>query len=746
MATATATSTGGATPTPTPGPEAGSVLLAGGDSGAKLGNIFELATSTVSTAGGEIFDSATDAFVTVGSLNTAREAAATVVLPNNLTLIVGGGDCASSTYGGLAGFTCVALQTAELYNEVTQTFTYAGTSFGANPNGKMTTARSGPSATLISGCDCPLDGDVLIVGGSTGSSYLGTTTPPGAPTETALNTAELYDPTTDTFTAVSTPIPGCPAGESIESMPACVGKLASVCNLPASWSPITSASESGTTVTVTSPSNPPGLTVGSSVTLEGVSVAGYNSVFIVTAIPTSTTFTFSTTTGLAPGTGGLALAGNILTATESGTTVTATTTANPPGLIVGDDVTVGAVSVTGYIGTFAVTAIPSSTTFQYTPVGAANPITTATESGTTVTITSVSNPVGLVVGNEVVISGVSVAGYNGTFTVASIPSVTTFTYTAASGLTTGSGGTAAAITEGLAAAAGGTAAANTFECGMVDQGAALIPNDGGQVLLAGGDLVTFLGESSNLSFLFNPATQTFTGTTGNLNTPREQFALVAMDPAVVKGPLSGYVVAFGGLESNSVVCTTSGDIVATSLNTAEVFDPSTQTWSVPASTMGVKRLGAATLIETGSLAGEVILPGGVDVEAGTLPTSCVAVTNLAQAATTETDLYNPGTGTGGTFSATGSLNQAREGQAQAVIGAGTDETDVLVVGGACTTTPPSLKSAPIGTAIAKTYCGDAAAQTDYSELYSQSSKTWTVGPSFEAGFTPTNSAAYGLLP
>ena len=44
---------------------------------------------------------------------------------------------------------------------------------------------------------------------------------------------------------------------------------------------------------------------------------------------------------------------------------------------------------------------------------------------------------------------------------------------------------------------------------MVDQGAALIPNDGGKVLLAGGDVVAFLGQSSNLSFIFDPATQTF---------------------------------------------------------------------------------------------------------------------------------------------------------------------------------------------------------------------------------------------
>ena len=89
----------------------------------------------------------------------------------------------------------------------------------------------------------------------------------------------------------------------------------------------------------------------------------------------------------------------------------------------------------------------------------------------------------------------------------------------------------------------------------MDQGAALIPNDGGKVLLAGGDLVTFLGQSSNLSFIFDPATQIFTRTTGSLTTQRELFPLVAMDPSVVTGSLSGHVVAFGGIDANSDSCT-----------------------------------------------------------------------------------------------------------------------------------------------------------------------------------------------
>src|SRR4029077_13330574 len=130
------------------------------------------------------------------------------------TLIVGGQSCSSKTVGGQSGFQCDALQTSELYNEATQTFTLAGSGSG----GLMTIARSGPSATLISGSGTALDGQVLIVGGSTGSSYLSLPAiAPGAMGsplgQQALHSAELYNPATDAFTATNS-IPACPAGHS----------------------------------------------------------------------------------------------------------------------------------------------------------------------------------------------------------------------------------------------------------------------------------------------------------------------------------------------------------------------------------------------------------------------------------------------------------------------------------------------------------------------------------------------------
>jgi len=66
----------------------------------------------------------------------------------------------------------------------------------------------------------------------------------------------------------------------------------------------------------------------------------------------------------------------------------------------------------------------------------------ATESGNTVTITTTSAH-RLMVGQSVTISSVNVAGYNGSFTITSVPSATTFTYTnTVAGLANSGNGTA----------------------------------------------------------------------------------------------------------------------------------------------------------------------------------------------------------------------------------------------------------------------------------------------------------------
>ncbi len=138
-------------------------------------------------------------------------------------------------------------------------------------------------------------------------------------------------------------------------------------------------------------------------------------------------------------------------AEENGNTVTIAT-GSAHTLQVGDTVMIAGVGVAGYNGTWMVSAVPTSRSFQFTnPVsglatsgGGIVTLATpgATESGNTVTISTAAAH-GRSVGDVVTISGVGVAGYNGTSTITAIPTPRTFQYTtAASGLANSGGGSA----------------------------------------------------------------------------------------------------------------------------------------------------------------------------------------------------------------------------------------------------------------------------------------------------------------
>jgi hypothetical protein len=131
-------------------------------------------------------------------------------------------------------------------------------------------------------------------------------------------------------------------------------------------------------------------------------------------------------------------------ASENGYLVTITTSA-AHGLTAGQAVTVSGVGVSGYNGTYPVVSVLSSTQFTYIAgaTGLANS-GGGTSASATVTIQTTAAH-GLSAGQLTTISGVGVAGYNGTFSVASVIDATHFSYNAGSG--------------GLAASGGGTAAA-----------------------------------------------------------------------------------------------------------------------------------------------------------------------------------------------------------------------------------------------------------------------------------------------
>jgi hypothetical protein len=140
-------------------------------------------------------------------------------------------------------------------------------------------------------------------------------------------------------------------------------------------------------------------------------------------------------------------------ATEDGNTVTIATGAAGPThtLQPGDVVTISGVAVAGYNGTFTVTSVPSTRSFTYTnPISGlarsgGGTITLAVpglrESGNTVTVSTAAAH-GRSVGDIVVITGAGNAGYNGTFTITSVPTPRTFTYTdPTAGLPSSGGGT-----------------------------------------------------------------------------------------------------------------------------------------------------------------------------------------------------------------------------------------------------------------------------------------------------------------
>ncbi|MGO9454499.1 MAG: hypothetical protein ACLQDV_26140 [Candidatus Binataceae bacterium] len=291
-------------------------------------------------------------------------------------------------------------------------------------------------------------------------------------------------------------------------------------------------------------------------------------------------------------------------------------------------------------------------------------------------------------------------------------------------------------------------------CGLVNHAAVLIgvseteldPLDQGQVLIAGGDLVAPLVESTNLAFIFHPRTQTFTAA-ASMNTPRELFSLTPLSlPCCATG--LGPQLAAGGVNAASNVCATAGDPLVTTNDTAEVYNPANNTWSPVSNSMDARRAAHSALpLQVGVLMGDSLIAGGIDFEAGTFPSTCVASTSLTQTTTASADLYNPAATTTGAFAATGSLNQARGGQGFGIIGLVTTPSnpgDVLTVGGECAN--GTAASYVIGTDLAASGYG-ANAQTDYSEIFDQTSQIWSPGPSAPAsGVSPSNDPVASVLP
>ncbi len=137
----------------------GTVLVTGGRDDA--------VTTSRSMANAELFDAATGTWTPVATMRAGRSVHTATRLADGRVLVAGGFD------------DWAALATAEIYDPATGTWT---------PTGSMIEGRGYHTATLLP------DGRVLVAGGRSNNSSTGL----------AMSSAELYDPTTGTWTETGT--------------------------------------------------------------------------------------------------------------------------------------------------------------------------------------------------------------------------------------------------------------------------------------------------------------------------------------------------------------------------------------------------------------------------------------------------------------------------------------------------------------------------------------------------------------
>jgi hypothetical protein len=204
---------------------------------------------------------------------------------------------------------------------------------------------------------------------------------------------------------------------------------------------ITSATETGNTVTITTPTSL-GVTDDSQVTIAGMSNGSYDGLFEITSVSSSgTTFKYTDpTAGLGSSTGGTATLplfdnGDF---TEPGVTYVASSgDRGAPGVYPANSPSVLAVGATD---------LEADSSGNYIAEAAwsnSSNIVSATESGDVVTITT-ENSTGPLVGNNITVANVGLAGYDGDFKISAVLSSTSFSYidSHASNLLNSSGGTA----------------------------------------------------------------------------------------------------------------------------------------------------------------------------------------------------------------------------------------------------------------------------------------------------------------
>jgi hypothetical protein len=148
------------------------VLVAGGQS--QSGTFLKTA---------EVYNLGTGTFTPTGSMNYAHVYGTITKLLDGTVLVAGGDNAAGST------------KNAEIFNPATGTWT---------PVGSLNVSRDNDTAVLLLSIDPTINGQVLVCGGTTYNS--------GTGDETYLNSCEVYNPTTHSFSLVIYPMKEYRAG------------------------------------------------------------------------------------------------------------------------------------------------------------------------------------------------------------------------------------------------------------------------------------------------------------------------------------------------------------------------------------------------------------------------------------------------------------------------------------------------------------------------------------------------------
>ena len=206
---------------------------------------------------------------------------------------------------------------------------------------------------------------------------------------------------------------------------------------------LSSATATGATTTVTATSTAHGFIAGQTITIAGASPAGFSGSYTILSSPavTANTFAYQTATTITTAATGT------ISANFSGTTATAAVTAH--GFTNGQSITISGASPAGFNGTFTISGVTANT-FDYTVSSglgnaSASPLIQAaagTGPGVTATLTSH----GFGAGNSVTITGAATVGFNGAFTVLTVPDANTFTFSTGATLAAAGGSPIARLT------------------------------------------------------------------------------------------------------------------------------------------------------------------------------------------------------------------------------------------------------------------------------------------------------------